>query len=314
MSRVDVFGAGAFGSAMAIVLARANHEVTLWCRRGAEEINTTRRTPRLAAHQLPDALRVTGEISDCSSPIALFAVPTQQMARFADHHRLSCEIAVSCAKGIDHSTGLGPARLLDQHMPIAAQLTGPSFADDIAAGLPTALTLACTDSAAARAVQSLFADTPLRLYRSSDVIGAELGGALKNVIALACGACIGEGMGNSARAALMTRGFAEMQRLAAALGADPLTLQGLSGMGDLALTCYSEQSRNFRRGLALGRREEWDENTTVEGVTTTHATLRLAKSHGVDMPITKMMSDLLSGTHSVAEAMQTLLNRPLKEE
>jgi glycerol-3-phosphate dehydrogenase (NAD(P)+) len=154
----------------------------------------------------------------------------------------------------------------------------------------------------------------LRLYRTTDTIGAELGGALKNVIAIACGACIGEGMGESARAALMTRGFAEVTRLATHYGADPRTLAGLSGLGDLMLTCSSEKSRNYRHGLALGRQEPIDATATVEGVKTAEAVTRLSRKLGLEMPIAETVFGVTSNTISIAEAISALLNRPLKEE
>ena len=311
---IDVFGAGAFGTAMAIVLARGGSDVTLWAREGAEAISTSREAPRLPGTRLPDNIHVVGDLKACRSKTALFAIPTQALVPFLASHDFAATHAVSCAKGITLATGQGPAQILAEHFDVAAQLTGPSFASDLAQGLPTALTLACSDDDAGTAMQAALGTPQLRLYRTTDVIGAELGGALKNVIALACGAIIGQGLGNSARAALMTRGFTEMSRLAVAMGADPRTLSGLSGMGDLALTCYSEQARNFRRGLALGRGDTWDEDTTVEGVTTTQATAVLARRLGVDMPITFGMAEVLDGRSSLAEAIASLLNRPQKEE
>ena len=210
----------------------------------------------------------------------------------------------------------GPASTIRDMVPsaIPAMLTGPSFAADIARGLPTALTLACADDAAGEILQMALSTTALRLYRTTDIVGAELGGALKNVMAIASGIAIGAGLGESARAALITRGFPEMQRLAAALGADPETLAGLSGFGDLVLTCTSDQSRNYRYGLALGRGESFDTHTTVEGVATARAVRQLAHDLDIDLPICTVVSDLTTGKTDVMAALNTLLSRPLKEE
>ena len=196
----------------------------------------------------------------------------------------------------------------------AAILTGPSFARDIALGLPTALTLACRDASEAERLQHLLSTPCLRLYRTTDVTGAELGGALKNVIAIAAGATIGKGYGASARAALMTRGFAEMQRLAAYRGADPTTLMGLAGFGDLTLTCTSDQSRNYRFGHAWGAGDRWEDAGTVEGVKTAGAVARIAADAGIDMPITTLVAAVVAGETHIDAALRTLLARPLKEE
>ena len=214
------------------------------------------------------------------------------------------------------STGAGPVQIITEEVPSAkaAILTGPSFASDIARGLPTALTIAAGDDATARELQQELTTSTLRLYRTTDTIGAELGGALKNVVAIACGIAIGAGMGESARAALMTRGYAEMQRMAAFRGADPDTLAGLSGFGDLTLTCTSEGSRNYRLGLSLGRGDTFDASTTVEGAATARAVARVATQEGLDMPITMAVAGLLDKTLDVREAVHSLLTRPLKEE
>jgi glycerol-3-phosphate dehydrogenase (NAD(P)+) len=196
----------------------------------------------------------------------------------------------------------------------AAILTGPSFAADIARGLPTALTLAVADDTVAKDLQKQLTTSTLRLYRTTDTIGAELGGALKNVVAIACGTAMGAGMGESARAALMTRGYAEMKRMAEYRGADPDTLAGLSGFGDLTLTCTSEGSRNYRLGLSLGRGEDFDAGTTVEGAATARAVAQVAKDAELDMPITMAVAGLLDKTLDVKTAVHSLLTRPLKEE
>ncbi|WP_439111036.1 NAD(P)H-dependent glycerol-3-phosphate dehydrogenase [Lentibacter sp.] len=317
---ITVLGAGAFGTSLAISLARTGQPVTLWARQSAEAMQAAREnTRRLPGAQLPDSATVIGALSDipADGPI-LLAVPMQQLRRFLAENSttLAKRTLIAACKGLDLSTHLGPVETIRTILPEAqpALLTGPSFAADIAHGLPTALTLACDDPALGKALQEALTTPNLRIYRTSDTTGAELGGALKNVIAIACGACIGEGMGDSARAALMTRGFAEMQRLALRRGALPETLTGLSGFGDLALTCTSELSRNYRFGLALGRQEAFDSSITVEGVATANAVVAWAKELEIDMPICSAVAALSSGTYSVTEALQALLSRPLKEE
>ncbi len=210
----------------------------------------------------------------------------------------------------------GPASTIRDLVPSAvpAMLTGPSFAADIARGLPTALTLACADDELGAILQTALSTTSLRLYRSTDTVGAELGGALKNVMAIASGVTIGARLGESARAALITRGFPEMQRLAIALGAKPDTLAGLAGFGDLVLTCTSDQSRNYRYGLALGTGTDFDQSTTVEGAATARAVRQLARDLDIDMPICTVVADLTDGTTDVPAALNALLARPLKEE
>jgi glycerol-3-phosphate dehydrogenase (NAD(P)+) len=220
---------------------------------------------------------------------------------------------VACCKGIDLATLQGPAALIAaacSNSPVAI-LTGPSFAADIARGLPTALTLAAQDG---EGLQHLLSTPSLRLYRSTDVIGAELGGALKNVIAIAAGVVIGAGLGDSARAALMTRGYAEMTRLALALGARAETLAGLSGFGDLVLTCTSAQSRNFRYGQAIGAGQGFDPTVTVEGAATAKAVSNMALRLEIDMPITAMIAALIDQTITLPQAISALLSRPLKQE
>ena len=223
---------------------------------------------------------------------------------------------MACCKGVDISSGLGPTGVILHHCPAskAAILTGPSFARDIAKGLPTALTLACADDAAGKSLQHTLSTEVLRLYRSTDVIGAEFGGALKNVIAIAAGVVMGAGLGESARAALMTRGFAEMQRLALHFGARAETLGGLSGLGDLVLTCTSAQSRNFRFGAAIGASQPYDPSQTVEGVATAQAVSNLAKKYDVEMPITAMVAALTQQKITTAKAISALMSRPLKQE
>lgn len=319
---IRVMGAGAFGTALAVALAERG-EVTLWARDAghAAEIGRVRQNEkRLPGIALPDAVTVvSGAVVPGAARATLLAVPTQTLRGFCEAHGAALAAGgplVLCCKGVELATGLRPSQVVAEVMPgvTVAVLTGPSFAHDIARGLPTALTLACADAVVAERLQAGLSTAGLRLYRSADVIGAELGGALKNVIAMASGAAIGAGLGDSARAALMTRGFAEMVRAAEAMGASRDTLSGLSGFGDLVLTCTSEQSRNYRFGLCLGRNEPFDPGVTVEGAATAQAVCDLAAREGLDLPITRAVTMLVAGRLQVAQAMDMLLKRPLKEE
>lgn len=315
---IAVLGAGAFGTALAISLA-GNGPVTLWARR-LQDMDTDRENrARLPGCPFPDSLAVTDDLhSACAADSLLIAVPMQQLRGFLSENAglLDGKRLVACCKGIERATGLGPVAVMEEVFPAATPsiLTGPSFAADIARGLPTALTLACKDAASCKALQAQLTTKNLRIYRTVDTTGAELGGALKNVIAIACGAAIGAKLGESARAALMTRGYAEMQRLAAHRQADPKTLSGLSGFGDLTLTCTSTQSRNYRLGLSIGEGEAFDASITVEGAATAEAVDTLARKEGLDMPITAAVAGLLANRLDVRDAMHLLLTRPLKEE
>lgn len=308
---IGVIGAGAFGTALAIAQARSGRTVRLWGRSLAMK---ARQSARLPGVEFPEGLRPATLEETASADILLLAMPAQSLGGFVDDHRslLADRHCVACAKGIDIARGVGPVGLLKQCLTggSVSILTGPSFAADIAVGLPTALTLACADPDAGTMLQERLSTPELRLYRSTDTAGAELGGALKNVIAIACGAAMGAGLGDSARAALMTRGFAEMLRLAPRFGADPATLSGLSGLGDLALTCTSALSRNYRLGLHLGRGEPAEHGVTVEGAATARAMSALPD----DLPICRAVDGLVRGEISVEIALQSLLARPLKEE
>ena len=314
-----VVGAGAFGTALAVSLVQ-NSPVVLWARdaqQAADMRRTRQNAQRLAGIALPEGIVVTAEIADLGAcDVVLLAVPMQQMAGFLARHAdvLNGKTLVSCSKGIDLATGRGALALIAAACPEspAAVLTGPSFAADIARGLPTALTLAMAQDPLT--LQARLSTPTLRLYRTTDTIGAELGGALKNVIAIAAGVVIGAGLGDSARAALMTRGFAEMNRLALRFGAKAETLAGLSGLGDLVLTCTSAQSRNFRFGQALGAEENFSADVTVEGVATAQAVAMLAREHAIDMPIAAMIAALAQRRITVSDAISALLSRPLKEE
>jgi glycerol-3-phosphate dehydrogenase (NAD(P)+) len=315
---ISVIGAGAFGTALAISLGHRG-PVTLWARDIRDMAVARENTHRLPNCAFPKNLSVTDDFTVAAkAETVLLAVPMQQLRSLleAQQDALKGKHLVACCKGIELSTGKGPVTIIEEIVPqaTAAILTGPSFAADIARGLPTALTLACGDEIAGKHLQERLTTANLRLYRTVDTIGAELGGALKNVVAIASGAAIGAGLGESARAAVMTRGFAEMRRMAAHLKADPATLTGLSGFGDLTLTCTSTQSRNYRLGLSLGEGIPFDSSTTVEGAATAKAVHEWAKNAGLDMPITSAVAGLLDNRLDVDSAMKSLLARPLKEE
>lgn len=315
---IAVLGAGAFGSALALALA-PHQPVVLWGRsapRWPEGAGAEGGGAKVGGGGAP---RVTTDLAEAAAAeVILLALPAQALRGFlADHGaRLAGRTLVSCAKGIDLDTLQGPSALIADACPGAtvAVLTGPSFAADIARGLPTALTLACADPDTGETLQHTLSTPALRLYRTTDVTGAELGGALKNVIAIAAGAAIGAGFGDSARAAVITRGFAEMARFATSLGAEADTLAGLSGLGDLILTSTSAQSRNFRFGLALGRGEAFDAAVTLEGAATARAVARLAPQAGVEMPVAAEVAALAEGRTTVPDALASLITRPLREE
>lgn len=316
---IDVMGAGAFGSALAIALARGGRDVLLWCRDPAQAaaMGRDRTVPRLPGVVLPKEISVTADADEMTAPIRLLAVPMQALgAHLAGCTPPSGTALVACCKGLDLATRQGPTGLIAAQVPdaVPAVLTGPSFAADIARGLPTALTLACAETTRAEALQTALSTETLRLYRSADPVGAELGGALKNVVAIAAGLVIGAGLGESARAALMTRGYVEMQRLARHLGAQPTTLAGLSGFGDMVLTATSTQSRNFAFGQALGAGHRPQDGVTVEGRATAQAVAGIAAAEGLDMPICTMVSAVIDETLTIEQAMGALMSRDLREE
>ncbi len=318
---ISVLGAGAFGTSLAISMQKGGADVWLWGRNPETmaRMQETRETARLPGVPLPEGLVCSGDISalPADGPV-LMVTPMQTLRQMLTDHAdlLSGRTLVTCCKGIELSTGLRASEVMAEVLPDAtpAVLSGPSFAHDIASGLPTAVTLACGDAAKVSELQEQLATPNLRPYRSTDVTGVELGGALKNIIAISCGAAIGAGLGHSARAALITRGYAEMQRMAESLGAQHETLAGLSGFGDLCLTCTSEGSRNYRFGLSIGQGEAFDPSVTVEGAATARATHALAQARGVDMPITEIVTGLVEARIDVEKALQILFARPLKEE
>jgi glycerol-3-phosphate dehydrogenase (NAD(P)+) len=315
---VTVLGAGAFGTALAVALA-ARGPVTLVGRDPG--LAARRESARLPGVRLPEAVAVAVAVPPGAGPV-LVALPMAALAAGLAAHRacLAARPLVACAKGLEPATLRGPAAILAAAVPGApvAVLTGPAFAADIAAGKPTALTLACADAGLGAVLQDALAAPTLRLYRSTDVTGAELGGAFKNVIAIAAGIVIGAGLGDSARAALIARGHGEMTRLAVRMGARAATLAGLAGLGDLVLTATSAQSRNFRHGLALGAGRAPAEVTagevTVEGVATAGAMAALAARLDVKAPVADAVAAVTAGRQDVPGTIAALMARPLREE
>ena len=313
--RVLVVGAGAWGTALAIHCARAGHEVTLWARNPAAFAGGT--SPRLPGAPLPAGVQVTGTLP-AAAAMALLAVPVQHL-RAALAMPLPDAPLVLCMKGLEAGTYLFPMELARALRPAAAcaVLTGPNFAHEVAAGLPAAAVLASADPALRRALMGRLGARGFRLYGSADPVGAQVGGAAKNVIAIAAGIAIGAGLGENARAAVVTRGLAEISRLAVALGGRAETVAGLSGLGDLMLTCTGAASRNYRLGLAIGGGAEpaaarLAMASAVEGVEAAPALL--ARAGGVSCPVMTALAAVLRGEASVAEALATVLSRPEREE
>ncbi len=288
-----------------------------------EAIRRTRQAPRLPGIELPEPIRATDALADLAACDTLIvAVPTQSL-----HEACTAMAAIlpaglpviSAAKGIEQASGLFPTQIIAASWPAApsAILSGPSFAADIGRGLPTAVTLAAADARLAQALAEALSSPAFRIYHSGDPRGVEIGGAAKNVLAIAAGITIGLGFGESARAALVARGFAELRRFGEAHGADPETLMGLSGLGDVVLSCASPQSRNFAYGLALGQGMSPAEaagGKLAEGAFTAPILARMAQAEGIEMPIAAAVAAVIAGRIGVREAVAALLARPLKAE
>ncbi|MFZ5668280.1 MAG: NAD(P)H-dependent glycerol-3-phosphate dehydrogenase [Pseudomonadota bacterium] len=327
-SYAGVIGAGAWGTALAQVCARAGMAVVLQARE--EEVVASVRETRENSLFLPgvvldDTIDVTTELADLAAcDIVLAVAPAQHLRAaleaFRPHVREGLPILL-CAKGVEQGSLKLMTEVLDEVVPQAAPavLSGPSFAGEVARGLPTAVTLACPDADLGRALAEAIATPTFRPYLAGDMIGAEAGGAIKNVLAIACGIVEGKGLGRSAQAALITRGFAEMTRIAEALGGEAETVAGLCGLGDLVLTCSSPQSRNMSVGLALGQGRSLDEAlagklSVAEGVASAPAVRALACRLGVETPICEAVAAVLAGETGVDEAILSLLSRPIRSE
>jgi glycerol-3-phosphate dehydrogenase (NAD(P)+) len=324
-SRIGVVGAGAWGLALAIAAERAGREVRLWGRAGGAfaQVAANRRSDKLPGVVLPATIALAdslAELEDCEA--LLLAAPAQAARATAAALAAALQgrpaLAI-CAKGVERRTAKFMTEAVGEAAPgfPLAILSGPSFAVDVAAGLPTAVTLAAADAALAADLADALQGPALRLYDSDDPRGVEIGGAAKNVLAIACGAAAGLGLGASASAALVARGFAELSRFGAAYGGKPTTLMGLAGLGDLVLTCASPQSRNFACGFDLGRGlrpESAGGGRLAEGALTAPALLFLARARGVDMPIVEAVDAVLRAEITAREAVERLLGRPRKRE
>jgi len=323
-----VIGAGAWGTALAQVAGWAGLDVLLQARE--PEVVESIRTRRINEAFLPgvvidDHVSVTGDLADLAACDLILAVPPAQHMRstlqaFAAHHRPGVPV-ILCSKGIERGSLKLMTDVLAETLPAApaAVLSGPSFAGEVARGLPSAVTLACADEALGEALMGTLSAPGFRPYLATDLIGAEVGGAIKNVLAIACGIAEGRGLGRSAHAALITRGFAEMTRMGVALGGQAETVAGLCGLGDLVLTCSSPQSRNMSLGLALGQGQTVEQalagkRSVAEGYESAPAVRELAARVGVDMPISLAVAALLNGETTVEAMIESLLSRPLKAE
>ncbi|MCP5366621.1 MAG: NAD(P)-dependent glycerol-3-phosphate dehydrogenase [Hyphomicrobiales bacterium] len=326
--KVFVAGAGAWGTALALVARRAGNDVLIQAHEPevADAVNGGHGNPvYLPGVALDPDIRATTDLAGAAgADLVLLVTPAQFLrvtcAGLAPHLADGTPVVV-CAKGIEAATGALMSEVLAQTLPAAlpAVLSGPTFAAEVARELPTAVTLACADAAVAADLAEALATPRFRIYRSGDVIGAEVGGAVKNVLAIACGIVQGRGLGDNARAALITRGIAEIARLGAALGGRPETLMGLSGIGDITLTCNAMQSRNFSLGVALGGGESLDDVlgrrvSVAEGVYTAAAVVALAGRRGVEMPICAAVDGILNGGADIDAAIQGLLARPMRAE
>jgi glycerol-3-phosphate dehydrogenase (NAD(P)+) len=319
---VAVIGAGAWGTALAGVAARAGRDVVLYARDSASaaKIAATRANPKLSAVSLEAGVKVTDETAlAAAADIILIATPAQNLREAVTAlapHLAKATPVIACAKGIERGTHKFMTEVIAEAAPdaIPAILSGPSFAEDVARGLPTAVTLAAKDEQLASALVQALGSATFRPYHTSDVRGVEIGGAAKNVLAIAAGIAVGRKFGASAQAALTTRGFSELVRLGRACGARSETMAGLSGLGDVILSCSSPQSRNFALGVALGRGEQPPRDKLAEGEFTAPVLIELAASQNVDMPVSNAVAAILSGATTIDAAIESLLTRPFKAE
>jgi len=321
--RVAVLGGGAWGTALAIQMHRAGHDVRLWAR-DAAIVAAIRKggNPRyLPGVTIDGGIQATTDSAEALGGAAcILAVTPAQVLRTV-LETIGGDVPpgvplVLCAKGIEHDTGLLLSEIAGEILPgnPVAALSGPSFAADLAAGLPTAVVIAAKEEALAARLAQLFSTDRFRCYSTGDLVGVEIGGALKNVFAIAAGAVTGAGLGASAQAAMVTRGFVELRRIAQAFGAEPETVMGLSGLGDLLLSCGSAQSRNFAYGLAIGRRESLDGRPLAEGVATAGIAARIARERAIEAPIISAVAQILAGRITITEAVSALMSRPLRAE
>ncbi len=332
MIKITVFGAGTWGIALARLLAANGRDVTVWSAIPEElkSLSVTHRHPNLPGMQLPSAMHYTADIEEACKgrDILLFAVPSpfvRATARKAAPFIPEGQLIVDVAKGIEDKTLLTMSEIIEDELRKCGRtarvvaLSGPTHAEEVARDMPTLIVAASEDEDAAKAVQKVFSTPTFRVYTNTDRRGTELGGAVKNVIALAVGIAMGLGYGDNAKAALITRGNAELARLGAAMGCRAETFSGLSGMGDLIVTCTSMHSRNLHAGMLLGRGKTAEEakaevGQVVEGINALPAARRLARKYKVDMPIVQSVDAILSGRLAAGDALATLMGRGLKRE
>ena len=332
MIKIAVFGAGTWGIALARLLAVNGRDVTVWSAIPAElkSLSTTHRHPNLPGMVLPSTIHYTADIAEACAgkDILLFAVPSvfvRSTAKKAAPHITEGQLIVDVAKGVEDKTLMTMSEIIEdelarqkRHARVVA-LSGPTHAEEVARDMPTLIVAASEDEEAAKAVQKAFSTPTFRVYTNTDRRGTELGGAVKNVIALAVGIALGLGYGDNAKAALITRGNAELSRLGIAMGCKPETFMGLSGMGDLIVTCTSMHSRNLHAGMLLGRGKSVEEAKTevgqvVEGINALPAACRLAKKYKVEMPIVQSVDAILGGRLAAGNALAALMGRDLKRE
>ncbi len=328
MQRISVIGAGAWGTALAAVACKAGRDVTLWAREPevVDAVNTAHEnTVFLPGAALDPAIRATGDLTEAiNADAVLLVVPSQFLRGICREAAPAWKPgvpAVICSKGIEQGTGALMTEAVSEALPgvLFAVLSGPSFAIEVVNDLPTGVTLACKNENQGRRLRDALGNPTFRPYLSDDPVGAELGGAVKNVLAIGCGIVEGRKLGDNARATLITRGLVEIARLGAALGAKPETFMGLSGLGDLVLTCNAMQSRNFSLGVALGQDKTLDDilgtrTSVAEGVFTASSVAAVAERHGVEMPICHAVDQVLNHGADLDETIRTLLSRPFREE
>lgn len=321
---IAVLGGGAWGTALGSMAASNGNAVRLYARDAStvDSINRNHRNntylPDIDLHPMLKASTDAEEVMS-NSDLILCVVPAQSLAEAMDEWKDVIPVAtplVVCAKGIERKSGLLMSELVARILPghSLGALSGPSFATDVAKGLPTAVTVAANSRALADRIALMLSGPTFRCYSTDDLTGVEVGGALKNVLAIAAGAAVGRGFGASAQAALVTRGFVELRRIGNALGAKPETIMGLSGLGDLMLTCSTPQSRNYSYGLALGRGEDLAGRPLAEGVATAAVAVELAARNNIEAPIIAAVAEILDRRITIDEAMEALLARPLKNE
>ncbi len=328
MQTVGIIGAGAWGTALAQVIRAAGRDVTLWARE-AELVSHMQKNHEnnqfLPGIKIDSAIKVSDSISEVTnSDILLIVVPAQHLRATLQSMKSSLrkdQPVLICSKGIEMESGLLMSQVAEQEIPNSpiGVLTGPTFAAEIAKGLPSAMTLAYKNADQGKEIIDALSSRNLRLYLTKDIIGAQLGGAIKNVVAIACGAVHGLGLGENARAALMTRGIAEIARLASAMGAKKETLMGMCGFGDLVLTCSSMQSRNFSLGSHLGSGRSLEDimserNAVTEGVHTSKALMVMAKNHAIEMPIAQAVYECLNEGAPIRDVVNKMLERPLRPQ